>query len=74
MDGEAPRHPAQRPQTRSASQSGTVDVRRLKDFALTLPKGSSLKDLLVSEDDELDVREFLVKMGVWLKLLRMGPS
>jgi hypothetical protein len=51
-----------------------VDVRRLKDFALGLPRGSVLRDLLLSEDDELGVHDFLAKMDLWLKLLSRESS
>ena len=52
----------------------TVDVRRLKDFALRLPRAAVLRDLLLTEDDELDVKEFIVKMDLWLKLLNRESS
>jgi hypothetical protein len=52
----------------------TVDVRRLKDFALRLPRGSVLRDLLLTEDDELGVHDFLAKMDLWLKLLNRESS
>ena len=51
-----------------------VDVRRLKGFALTLPKGSALRDLLLIEGDDLDTEEFIAKMDDWLKLLRRGSA
>jgi len=46
----------------------TVDVRRLKDFASQLPKDSALRELLLTERDELEVCDFLSKMSVWLRL------
>lgn len=51
-----------------------VSIKDLKTFALTLPKGSHLRDLILSEDDELGVDEFLSKMDDWLRLLRMEFS
>ena len=52
----------------------TVDVRRLKDFVLRLPNVSVLRDLLLTEDDELGMNDFLAKMDLWLKLLSRGSS
>ena len=40
----------------------TVDMRPLKN--------SMLRELVISEADELDAEEYLIKMGVWLRLLR----
>ena len=51
-----------------------VDVRRLKDFALRLPRSAVLRDLLLTEDDELGVHDFLAKMDLWLRLLNRESS
>jgi hypothetical protein len=51
-----------------------VDVRRLKDFALRLPRSAVLRDLLLTEDDELEVNDFLAKMDLWLRLLNRESS
>ena len=51
-----------------------VNIRGLKAFVLKLPKNSRLRDLILAEDDEIDVQEFLSKMDLWLKLLRMEFS
>ena len=49
-----------------------VSTSRLKDFATTsLPEGSKLRDLLLSEKDEMKAEVFIAKMDLWLKLLRM---
>lgn len=49
-----------------------LDIRRLKDFAMrNLPEDSKLRTLILSERDELSIEEFLVKMGVWLRLLTL---
>ena len=48
-----------------------VNIKGVKAFALDLPKNSRLRDLILSENDEMDVQEFLSKMDLWLKLLRM---
>jgi hypothetical protein len=52
----------------------TVDVRGLKDFALRLPRSAVLRDLLLTEDDELGVHDFLAKMDLWLRLLNRESS
>lgn len=47
-----------------------VDISRLKGFALRqLPQGSQLRELMMSESDEMAAEELLVKMGIWLRLL-----
>jgi len=49
----------------------TVDLRRLKSFAAeALPLQSVLQGLLLEERDQIPTVEFLVKMDLWLKLLR----
>ena len=49
-----------------------VNTSKLKEFALSnLPEGSRLRDILLSERDEVDPEEFTAKIDVWLKLLRM---
>lgn len=48
-----------------------VNIRRLKAFAFeNLPKGWVLRDLLLTEHDELEPSEFCAKMDLWLKLAR----
>ncbi len=50
----------------------TVDIARLKVFAVEgLPKDSKLRELILTEKDMLNVEEFLAKMDVWLKLVKM---
>jgi hypothetical protein len=42
-----------------------VNLKRFKEFALTgLPRGSTLRDLILSEKDELNAEEFLAKMDI----------
>lgn len=59
---------------RSITNSKTnVDVHRLKNFAFEkLPKDWALRECLLAERDLLNVDEFLAKMDVWFKLLRVG--
>jgi len=52
-----------------------VKTSGLKGFANThLPEGSKLRYLLLGEKDEIDADAFLVKMDLWLRLLRMEFS
>ncbi|MEM3465388.1 MAG: hypothetical protein QXO75_07840 [Nitrososphaerota archaeon] len=52
--------------------SAKLDMRRLKDFAIrNLPEDSKLRILILSEKDELDAKEFVAKVSVWLKLLTL---
>ena len=63
---------------------GVVCISRLKTFAAeSLPAGSPLREILLSDKDHLSVGEFLAKIGVWLRLLNwrqgagpgnMGPT
>jgi len=52
----------------------TVEIRRLKDFALRLPPNSPLRTILLLEDEKLDVHTFLARMPVWLRLLRISEE
>ena len=53
------------------NQGRMVRITLLKEFALErLSQGLLLRDLLLSEPDELSPNEFLVKCEVWLKLLK----
>lgn len=52
-----------------------IDIRSLKEFARQhLPRDSALREIILSDRDVLDAEEFLVKVDVWLKLLRMESS
>lgn len=52
-----------------------LDIRPLKAFALQkLSTGSHLREILLREKDMLLVRDFLVKLDVWLKLLEIESS
>ena len=51
-----------------------VDIRRLKAFALSLPREATLRDLLLTEEDQMNTDEFLAKMDIWLKILKTEPS
>jgi len=55
----------------AAEIKGLINIRRLKTFALAnLPRSSILRDLLLSEPDELPKTDFIVKIGLWLKISR----
>jgi hypothetical protein len=52
-----------------------IDTRPLKQFALqSLPPNSALRSILLSEPDSLSCEEFLVKLGMWLKLIRIEEA
>lgn len=52
-----------------------LNIRRLRDFAFSeIPKEWILREILLSEHDELDVPEFIAKAGIWLKLARRKTS
>lgn len=52
-----------------------VNISNLKGFAMTnLQAAPALRDLILSENDEMTVEEFLAKMDVWLKLFRREVS
>jgi hypothetical protein len=52
-----------------ANNGRCIDLRKLEVFALEkLPIKSSLRDVLLSEQDEMAADEFIHKLSVWLKL------
>ena len=52
-----------------------VDIRRLKGFAFErLPSSSRLRDVLLSERDQLKVNDFLAKMDIWITLLNLETA
>jgi hypothetical protein len=46
----------------------TVDISRLKGFALQLPADHPLQRVLLIEKDMLTVDEFLSRIDLWLRL------
>jgi hypothetical protein len=52
-----------------------IKTRRIREFATdNLPEKSVLRNLLLEEKDEMDGIEFLAKMDLWLKLLRIESA
>lgn len=52
-----------------------VNIRRLKDFALEkLKSNSPLRDVILSEPDQLTASDFLAKLHIWLRLLKFEGS
>jgi len=48
-----------------------INIRSLKELAMRkLPKESVLREVILSDKDELGVEEYLAKVDVWFKLLR----
>lgn len=59
-------------QARRIVRERKVNMGRLKQFALeNLPTESPLRNVLLSEADQLSARDFLAKMDLWLKLLSL---
>jgi len=47
----------------------------LKEFAFNhLPKDSTLRDIILSEEDEISVSTFLARLPIWLKLLKIETA
>jgi hypothetical protein len=56
---------------RAVNGTKKVTLKPLKQYAAKLPRSSPLRELILTEPaDELDIREFLGRVHVWLKLLR----
>ncbi|MCD6241332.1 hypothetical protein J7K27_07440 [Candidatus Bathyarchaeota archaeon] len=52
--------------------NGKVNIRSLRKFVdETFPRNSVLRELILGEPDQINVQEFLTKMKIWLRLLRM---
>ena len=52
-----------------------IDIRSLKGFASErLHSGSGLRNVLLSERDQLGVNDFLAKMDVWITLLNLETA
>ena len=52
-------------------QIRAVDMTPLKEFAVSnLPPGSTARELILAENEEISVNEFLVKIAVWVGLVR----
>jgi hypothetical protein len=63
---------ASNPQAPTAYAISSVNLRSLKRFAVEyLPAGSPLREVLVTEEDEISAIDFLAKARVWLTLLRI---
>ena len=55
--------------------SSMIDIRRLKGFASErLHSGSRLRNVLLSERDQLKVNDFLAKMDIWITLLNLETA
>ncbi len=53
--------------------SAKVNIKKLKEFALDkLPKNNALREVLISEEDELDIKIFMARLPVWLRLNRFS--
>jgi hypothetical protein len=51
-----------------------IDIRSLKNLAFRLSSNHPLRIVLILEDDWLSPNRFLVKVGVWLRLLELEAA
>jgi len=52
-----------------------IDIRSLKGFAgERLPSSSRLRNVLLSERDQLKANDFLAKMDIWMTLLNLETA
>lgn len=59
-------------EVRNRRCSRTVKVTSLKPVVRSyLPSGSRLRELILSQPEEMDPGEYVVKIGDWLRLLNM---
>jgi len=50
-----------------------INIRKLKDFAFAqLPRDWPLREILLSEEDELEIYTFLARMPIWLRVLKVN--
>lgn len=55
--------------------SRKLDFRPLKLFARErLPRDWALREILLTEKDEIEVTEFIAKLDVWFRLLKIDAS
>jgi hypothetical protein len=54
------------------AQEKIVNIKLLKQFALeNLPKKSTLRDIILSEPDQIKASDFIIKMDLWIRLLNL---
>lgn len=52
---------------------GAVNLKTLKNFVFeNFPASCTLRDIILSEPDQMTRQEFVIKVGVWLKLLALS--
>jgi hypothetical protein len=54
--------------------NGKLNLRELKQYAMKLPSYSPLRQVLLTESDEVDAAEYLAKLKVWLVLLHYSKE
>lgn len=47
-----------------------IDIKPLKQFAFDKLSDSPLKEILLLEDDRIGIHSFLLKLPIWLQLIR----
>jgi len=56
----------------NAHRQTQLEIRTLKEWAkVSLPLSSTLRAVLLQEDDILGIEEFLIKCSTWTKLARL---
>lgn len=48
--------------------SRKLDIKRLKEFANSLPQDSILKSLILSQSDQMDGQELIIKLETWIEV------
>ena len=48
--------------------SRKLDIKRLKEFAKCLPQDSILKSLILSQSDQMDGQELIIKLETWIEV------
>lgn len=54
----------------SPRNTGTLNTKKLMEFAEELPENHPLKTILLLEEKEISIDDFLIKIPIWLKLAR----
>jgi hypothetical protein len=54
------------------NSNGTIDISKLKGFAVDrLRHGSVLREVLITEDSQMDIHTFLARLPLYLRLSRV---
>ena len=54
------------------TETAKLNIRSLKQLVSgKLPRDSLLRRLILTEEDEFSIDEFIIKIGTWLKMLKL---